>query len=165
MLFTQSAKESLTNTLDMRLLPLVAVTCIYLLYLHPRSPKALLLPLGPKGGFITGNLPEVLAAVQKRQQHLLFNRWGQQHGKIVRVRSGLFVQYFINPLESKGEAMPGVADKRMPVSLRVVSEEKESDIEAASKRALGERDDLEPLVHTDGTGGFERLPFVKVDDL
>lgn len=54
------------------------------------------LPPTPPGSILTGNLSEVLAAVSKRQQHLLFERWARQYGQIMRVRSGPFVQYFIN---------------------------------------------------------------------
>lgn len=61
-----------------------------------RQKNVLPLPPSPPGNWITGNLSEVLAAVKKNQQHLLFNQWARKHGEIVRVRSGPFVQYFIN---------------------------------------------------------------------
>ena len=69
----------------------------------------------------------------------------------------------LNPLEFEGEAMPGIADKRMPVSLRLISEERRRDIEIAFEAAKTDRKDLEPLVHEDGTGAFEKLSFVNFE--
>jgi len=66
----------------------------------------------------------------------------------------------LNTLDFEGEAMPAMADKRMPVSLRLISEERRRDIERAFEIALAERKNLEPLVHEDGTGAFEKLSFV-----
>lgn len=58
--------------------------------------RQLPLPPAPPGTFVTGNLSDVLAAVSKHQQHLLFGRWAREYGEITRIRSGPFVQYFIN---------------------------------------------------------------------
>ena len=69
----------------------------------------------------------------------------------------------LNPLEFEGEAMPGIADKRMPISLRWISEERRRDIEIAFEAAKTDRKDLEPLVHADGTGAFEKLSFVNFE--
>lgn len=96
MFLFQSLKGSLINGSSIEFLTLLAVVFIYSVYLHTRRRNSLPLPPGPKGSFITGNLSEVLRAVQDRQQHLLFYKWAQQYGEIVRVRSGPFVQYFIN---------------------------------------------------------------------
>lgn len=69
----------------------------------------------------------------------------------------------LNPLEFEGQAMPGVADKRMPVSLKLISEQRRNDIKQAFEAALAERKHLEPLVHKNGVGAFERLPFVDLE--
>lgn len=61
-----------------------------------KSKDRLPLPPTPPGSFLTGNLNEVLASVKVNQQHLLFCKWAREYGEIVRVRSGPFVQYFIN---------------------------------------------------------------------
>ncbi|KAG9737893.1 cytochrome P450, partial [Aureobasidium melanogenum] len=41
-------------------------------------------------------MTEVIAASKVGQQHLLFQRWAQEHGEIFRVRVGPFTEYFIN---------------------------------------------------------------------
>ncbi|KAJ9654515.1 hypothetical protein H2198_006458 [Neophaeococcomyces mojaviensis] len=64
--------------------------------LKKNKSSQLPLPPSPPGNLLTGNLSEVLLAVGKRQQHLLFGKWAREYGEIVRVRSGPFVQYFIN---------------------------------------------------------------------
>lgn len=69
----------------------------------------------------------------------------------------------LDPLSFEGEMMPGIADKRMPVSLRLVSVERGLHIDEAFEGALASRTNLEPLVHEDGRGAFERLDFVNVD--
>lgn len=69
----------------------------------------------------------------------------------------------LDPLSFEGGMMPGIADKRMPVSLRLVSEERRVHIHEAFASALADRTGLEPLVHEDGRGAFERLDFVQVD--
>ncbi|KAG9628843.1 cytochrome P450, partial [Aureobasidium melanogenum] len=63
-------------------------------YRHGRS--LLPLPPQPSGSFLIGNMTEVIAASKVGQQHLLFQRWAQEHGEIFRVRVGPFTEYFIN---------------------------------------------------------------------
>ena len=63
---------------------------------HQNKNNILPPPPTPTGSFLTGNLSEVLAAVRQNRQHLLFNSYARQYGEIVRVRSGIFTQYFIN---------------------------------------------------------------------
>ena len=79
------------------ILLVIAVVAPYIYTLSKRKKRSQLpLPPSPPGNILTGSLSDVLAAVSKNQQHLLFNRWAREHGEIIRVRSGPFVQYFIN---------------------------------------------------------------------
>ncbi|KAJ9655954.1 hypothetical protein H2198_005302 [Neophaeococcomyces mojaviensis] len=75
---------------------LLAALIPYLTTFFKNKKTQLPLPPSPPGSLVTGNLSDVLAAVSKRQQHLLFGKWAREHGEIVRVRAGTFVQYFIN---------------------------------------------------------------------
>lgn len=96
MLLPSGVQELLS--LKLLLLILVFLAILPLLYNHFfRSSKTQLpLPPSPPGNWLLGNLRQVLAAVTLSHQHLLFNTWARQYGEIVRVRSGPFVQYFIN---------------------------------------------------------------------
>ncbi|KAK5081205.1 hypothetical protein LTR05_007999 [Lithohypha guttulata] len=100
MTILRNIDESSEARLFVRVLVVVLGVAILVPYLYFRAEgkgiNRVPLPPTPPGNFITGNLSEVLAAVSKNQQHLLFNEWAQQYGEIVRVRSGPFVQYFIN---------------------------------------------------------------------
>jgi cytochrome P450 len=63
---------------------------------HRHERHLLPLPPQPSGSFLVGNMVEVIAASKIGQQHLLFQRWAQEHGEIYRVRVGPFTEYFIN---------------------------------------------------------------------
>lgn len=99
-MFLRAEGDTTTFGLPPRVLLLVIGVIILIPVLYSRfyskQKNAFPLPPSPPGNLITGNLSEVLAAVQNKQQHLLFNKWAREYGEIVRVRSGPFVQYFIN---------------------------------------------------------------------
>lgn len=81
-------------------LVLLFVSLIYILIRkyqqHKSDAKQLPLPPQPPGSFLTGNLSEVIAASKIGQQHLLFQRWAQEYGEVVRVRVGNLTEYFLN---------------------------------------------------------------------
>lgn len=68
------------------------------LFIQSRQKRKDTLPLPPTppGSWLTGNLTELMVAVGARQQHFLIAKWAREHGEIVRVRMGLFVEYYIN---------------------------------------------------------------------
>lgn len=71
----------------------------------------------------------------------------------------------LNPSTFEGGMMPGVADRRMPVSLKVISNERKLDIHRSIDEAAGTRRSMEPLVVREtGQGAFEKLSFVKRED-
>lgn len=65
------------HTRSLAIFVLLAVLISLISFVFGRKKRQLPLPPTPPGHFITGNLFDILAAVSKRQQHLLFGRWAQ----------------------------------------------------------------------------------------
>lgn len=79
------------------LISILTLSLIFFLWQNPPGEKRQLpLPPGPGGLPLIGNSFELVREAKKGQQHLLLEQWARQHGEIVQVRVGPFVEYFLN---------------------------------------------------------------------
>jgi cytochrome P450 len=96
--------------LSIPLLAFLSCPIVYLLlrlqqWFQDRSK--LPLPPKPPGLPLLGNALEVIGSTKTGSQHLLFEKYAQEFGEIVRVQVGPFTQYFIN----SDEAVKALFDK------------------------------------------------------
>lgn len=63
------------------------------------------LPPGPEGWPVLGNIVDIVRAGKSKRLHLLFENWARQYGDVMRIRSGLEDEYYVNSRRAAKQIM------------------------------------------------------------